>query len=258
MVRPLSSEDYDLDDGVYLQHTDDDIQSPTPQTASQWLVDAVKGHVKKDPVNKKNCVRVVYADGYHIDLPVYRTIGGQTYLGTLDGNQWIASDPKTFNDWFRDKLKQSEQMRSCIKYLKAWKDFSSCDLKGIHLTVLVADNHVLIDGRDDESLAETVSNMAQSLRTDRAIYNPTDASENLVESWSASKIDRAIEALEDFHETASEAVAESETDAAAEKWQLLLGDRFPLPSSDEDESKSSTPPAVVIGTAPKPWSAMLP
>jgi hypothetical protein len=137
MVRPLGTDDYDLDDGVYLQHTDDDLSEPTPEEVSKWIVKAVEGHVQENPKNKKNCVRLVYAAGYHIDLPIYRQVDGRMYLGTLEGNRWIPDDPKAFKKWFHDRLEATEQMRSCIKYLKAWKDFQGGDLKGIHITALV-------------------------------------------------------------------------------------------------------------------------
>jgi len=242
MVRPLGQEDYDLDDGVYLKHTDDDISNPTPATASGWIVGAVKKHTKKNPINKKNCVRVVYAEDYHIDLPIYREIKGKPYLGTLDSNQWILSDAKAFNDWFHTRLKKTEQLRSCIKYLKGWKDFKSCDLKGIHLTILVGLNYVAITGRDDNSLAQTVQNIIAYLKNNSAIYNPVDTGENLIFDWSFSKINKTIESLEKLHAKALEALDEEEKSAASQKWITVFGTRFPEHDEEMSEGKVAAEP----------------
>ena len=58
----------DLDDGCYF--------IPKPEvkgiTLQNWVMDAVNGTVGATPVHKNKCIRVNYAAGYHIDLPVYR------------------------------------------------------------------------------------------------------------------------------------------------------------------------------------------
>ncbi len=255
MVTPLNPEDeYDLDDGIYLKHTDDDISEPTTEEVSNWIFEAVKGHTKKKPENKKNCVRVIYADGYHIDLAVYRRISGEYYLARLGDDQWVPSDARAFNNWFYERLERNEQMRSCIKYLKAWKDFKGCDLKGIHLTVLVGLNHVPVSDRDDMSLAETVGKIVEYLKDNKAIYNPVDSKENLIEGWSVGMIAAAIDDLEKLYDKACEAVQSDDKEKAAKLWQMAFGDRFKFDDEEDGEDTQRTAPAIVIKDAPKPWS----
>ena len=61
-------DDCDLDDGCYF------IPKPdvTGSTLQSWVMEAVTGITDAKPIHKNKCVRVVYAAGYHIDLPVYR------------------------------------------------------------------------------------------------------------------------------------------------------------------------------------------
>ena len=250
MVRPLDQEDYDLDDGVYLQHTDDDISKPTPLTVSSWIVEAVKKHTKKKTINKKNCVRVIYADGYHIDLPVYREVKEKFYLGTLEGNKWILNDAKAFNDWFYRQLEKTEQMRSCIKYLKAWKDFNSSDLKGIHLTVLVGLNHTSFKDRDDLSIVETVQRIIDYIKQNRAIYNPVDESENLIKDWTDTKIDTTINSLEIFHDEAAKALSADNKQDASKIWRGIFGDRFPKDNGNEGKK---VVPIINVKHNDNPW-----
>jgi hypothetical protein len=75
VINPLDGE-YDLDDGVYLQHLDENHHSgwPTSETVHRgWIVEATDGYTKEKPIDKRTCVRVRYACQYHIDLPSYAT-----------------------------------------------------------------------------------------------------------------------------------------------------------------------------------------
>jgi cyclic GMP-AMP synthase DncV-like protein len=252
MIRPLGT-DYDLDDGVYLQHTDDDLSEPTPKQASDQLLKAVERHVQQNPENKKNCVRLKYAAGYHIDLPVYREVDGIIYLGTLEGNQWIPDDAKAFNKWFYDRLEATEQMRSCIKYLKAWSDFLGSDLKGIHITALVGLNHVSVEDHDDESVALTVKKMRDYLTEKQGVWNPVDLKENLLKGWSEAKLSQTIKKLDWFCEKATAAQQCTDEEEAAQEWRVLFGDRFPVKCESEREgtSKITVPPVIAIHRDPK-------
>ena len=71
--------DYDIDDGAYFASDDlkDDAGAAlTPKAARQRVCDALvwDGRLKQEATVKRNCVRQVYAAGYHIDIPVYRIV----------------------------------------------------------------------------------------------------------------------------------------------------------------------------------------
>jgi hypothetical protein len=261
MIEPLDLEDeYDLDDGIYLKHTDDDISKPTTEEVSNWIFKAVEGHTKKKPENKKNCVRVIYAEGYHIDLAIYRKINGKYHLARLGEDQWVPSDARAFNNCFYTRLEKTEQMRSCIKYLKAWKDYEGCDLKGIHITVLVGLNHIAVKDRDDVSLTQTIQKIIAHMKNNRSICNPIENAENLISDWSDSKINKVIEALEKLHAKASGAIETDNKEKAANLWRIMFGDRFPVFQSDEKDESSDknqikiTP--VVITNPSKNWGPL--
>jgi len=257
MIEPLNPKDeYDLDDGIYLKHTDNDISKPTTEEVSNWIYKAVEGHTKKEPENKKNCVRVIYAEGYHIDLAIYRKIEGKYYLARLGEEQWVPSDARAFNNWFYEKLERNEQMRSCIKYLKAWKDFRDSDLKGIHLTVLVGLKHVFVKDRDDESFAQTLDKMIEYLDEKGCILNPIDENENLIEGWSTPKINKNIETLISLHKQAVHANKTDDRKEASKTWQKVFGDRFELDDKEDDQYKQVIAPTIVRKDESKPWSCL--
>lgn len=258
LINPLNPEDeYDLDDGIHLQHLSDEISEwPNPQSLGNLIINAVEELTETPPEKKPNCVRIIYANDYHIDLPIYCENNGIIYLASLKKNKWIKSDPKTFKDWFYNRLEKYEQMRSCIKYLKAWKDFRDCELKGIQITVLVGWNHYAIQDRDDESILQTIENILSYLKTYRAIYNPVDPEENMISNWNDSKIDAVIENIENFHSRAAKAVTEHSKIASSKIWRSLFGDRFPLEDTDERGTIINGPKHREISSSTQPWKKL--
>jgi hypothetical protein len=91
---------YDIDLGVVFEEDD----AAGPRTTRNWVRDAVARkatNLKNDPETKKKCVRVVYADGYQCDFPVFRRT--QTEVGwkydLSSGDEWVGSDPAAMNKW---------------------------------------------------------------------------------------------------------------------------------------------------------------
>ena len=101
IVNPLDG-DYDIDDGVYLQNIESDKDKwPAPEIVHQWIYKAVEGHTDEKPQNKKSCIRVVYSNNYHIDLPVYGIYENDAYLAEISENGWHVSEPRLILKWFR-------------------------------------------------------------------------------------------------------------------------------------------------------------
>ena len=235
-VNPLDDNEYDIDYGVYLQGYSDKKECEWVSTATvhNWIKDAVDGHTNTPPKDKNTCVRVIYANDYHIDLPAYIIKDEIAYLAhKKDG--WIESDPKAFTDWFIGKVNdKGEQLRSIVKYLKAWKDYKDVDLKGIVVTILVGENFYSYSNRDDKSLLGTVSNIVDTLEDSFKCKKPVKPNENLFDGFSQSKQDGIINALKKLKDNLDEAINEEDEKKACEILQKEFGERFP-----KGETKSS-------------------
>jgi hypothetical protein len=257
MVKVLNPlDEYDVDDGVYLQElSEDDIKNIEKASVFRTtILNAVREQTQKPPQRLPSCIRVQYAETsyrYHIDLPVYAEVGGKIYLARDNG--WLECDAKKFNEWFYDRLEKTEQMRSCIKYLKAWKDFNSSDIKGIHLTVLVGLKHVSVMDRDDKSIVETVGKIITYLEKEKAIRNPIDQNENMIADWSGEKIGRIIAAFEEFSSEASRALDEQDRNKASKIWCALFGDRFPVEDSGNKGKILNGPKHREVVVPTKSW-----
>ena len=81
-INPIGDKEYDVDDGVYIQgYSDKDMSEwPSTTTVHTWVKDAVQGYTSTNPIDKNTCVRVVFADNYHVDLPIYISKNEDIYL----------------------------------------------------------------------------------------------------------------------------------------------------------------------------------
>jgi hypothetical protein len=93
---------YDLDDGIYFIEKEGEDNRKAISTWHDWIYQAVEDHTNQSPIKKNTCVRVVFADGHHIDLPIYYKKDDTIELAHKSEG-WIESDPKEFFKWFNDK-----------------------------------------------------------------------------------------------------------------------------------------------------------
>jgi hypothetical protein len=169
--------DYDIDDGAYF--ASDDLKDDAgvalaPLAARQRVCEARvwDGRLKQEATVKRNCVRQVYAAGYHIDIPVYRIVTAKDendepveHYELASGDDWARSDARAVTRWFNDfvgELNAGEsdgsQMRRITKLTKkfarrtGWKDKTT---SGICVTKLVVDHFRYSADRDDKALRET-------------------------------------------------------------------------------------------------------
>lgn len=252
-ILPISGE-YDVDDGVYIFGTEDD--RPTPQTAHNWIYDAVKNRTNQDTIDKNTCVRVQYAKSYHVDLPIYyKTTDklNETFYDSVDvpklahkDKGWIESDPYAFKLWFDEMTKGKDQLKRIVRYLKAWTDFKG-HLKlpsGLVMTILAV-NYYVPKANDDEALLETIKEIQRNIDDTRSVFaqyvckRPTvDKTENLLDKYSASTRKTAfLEALNNMIVSGSQALETKSKKDACAKWQKHLGDRFPCSNIQEDDAE---------------------
>ncbi len=197
MMRTMvqdDANDYDIDDGAYFASDDlkDDAGAVlTPKAARQLVCDALSwdGRLKHEATVKSNCVRQVYAAGYHIDIPVYRIVKTKDenddpveHYELASGDEWTRSDARAVTRWFNGwvgELNAGEsdgsQMRRVTKLTKkfarraGWKDKTT---SGICITKLVVDHFQYSTDRDDKALRETWKAIDKKLQKSTEIDHP--------------------------------------------------------------------------------------
>ncbi|MFV1497682.1 CBASS cGAMP synthase [Phaeobacter sp. JH20_02] len=147
---------------------------------------------------------------------------------------WIPSDPRKLEDWFRDAVRDhGDQVRFVSRYLKAWRDEQ--DLVGLASIALmwavveVFKNHQgykPFNGRDDLALLAVARALPDILRQE--IPNPVVPGERLDQGWSQTNRQIYASAAMDLEAQLDAALIRSSTPQATLRHMLdALGSRFP-------------------------------
>lgn len=242
--KPLRK--YDLDDGVYfIREHEDDIKRAI-DTWHDWVFKSTENHTGEDSIRKTTCVRVIFSDGHHIDLPIYFKEYGEIELAHK-AKSWLESDPKEFLTWFNAKKKIMYRIEAIVRCLKAWKNFrenNNTSLKlpsGFELTILATQNYVDKDNLD-EAFKETVEAIHSKLNAYngfKCIRPTTPKGEDVFENYSDTRKTNFLSTLKSLKDDCIKASEEKNFKKASEILRNnQFGNRFPLGEDKDDESKS--------------------
>jgi len=191
--------DYDIDIAVIFEK--DDLPA-SPLEARKRVADAINEKANgfsREPEARTNAVTVWYADGYHVDIAVYRRsedFWGDEVLEHA-GAEWTERNPKAITNWFIDEIKEqspkksmwlepkvdSGQMRRIIKWIKSFaKGREGWNLPGgLIISTLVAECYKPNNDRDDIAFYDTLASIKNRLSISSAVYNPVDSSQELTQ-----------------------------------------------------------------------------
>jgi hypothetical protein len=191
----LPAGDHDIDDGTYFNEVD--LKGPqgadkSALAARQMVRDALDdGSFNTAPEVLKNCVRVHYEAGYHVDVPVYRRIvekngwGAESVRYELASSHWKTSDARDVTAWFdQENTRQSpdatngRQLRRMVRYIKKYSRSRSSwtgILGGFGITKLVTEQYQANLQREDRALYDTMKAVRDRLEWDLVVKHPITA-----------------------------------------------------------------------------------
>jgi len=179
--------DYDIDDGVYFNQAglrDNDRNDMAPAAARQMVCDALKDdRFNKQPQVKKNCVRIFYQGGYHVDMPVYRIRESDGEYELAAGDTWIRSRAADVEDWFNtaNTTKSPDEnngrqfrrvTRDIKRFSRSREDWKDSIAAGFTITRLVEECYVPDKEREDVSLRETMRKIHDRLVLNLEVSHP--------------------------------------------------------------------------------------
>lgn len=180
--------DYDIDDGIYFTQASlkkKDGTDMSPREAKEMVQDALRDdRFTKQPEIKKSCVRVIYEEGYHVDMPVYRIreSDGKYELASDDG--WTVSRAADTEDWFNKTNKEKSpdagtnggQFRRCVRLIKkfgrsrrAWKKDIA---PGFTITKLAEECFAANVAREDVALRDCMQRIYGRLLNSLEVQHP--------------------------------------------------------------------------------------
>ncbi len=253
MVQPPESDKesrYDIDLGVVFDEDD----AVGAQTTRSWVRNAIANaatNLKNVPESKKKCVRVVYADGYQCDFPVFqRSLNGFEFVYELSsGNAWDESDPKAMNAWIEEKVSEMSpeesgyyQLRRIIRLGKFYNKTHSAHQNrkfpsGLVATALFIEAYGPVEGRDDEAFYETLRNISYRSKDFPVYANDVQVSDDKDTDRIARLIERARKSVEELDDLNNERISQAD---ACKAWKKVFRHSYFDEIVEEEKTNTST------------------
>lgn len=235
-LRPKNDEEFDVDVVLAIDVQKQFGYLPDSDSVINWLVsrvttyDKYKGKAK----GKTKCVRIDYADGFHIDL-LPAQCQGDPSKGVLVPPGWHFSNPIAYKAWCQSKNDSTGgKFTRIAKYLKWWRNCKldqDTGLKSIILTTIVG-NHMNEEfPSDGEALVRCMEAIARELKSQAAvptIWNPSMpiGEENLARDWDEDDFKSFKSKFLKAAVTARAAYDEGNRDRSVKLWSEIFGDAF--------------------------------
>lgn len=205
MSTIIKNKDKDYDIDVAIIFDKENINNIGPNAIQNVIIDALKRkcvNMKTPPYSKTNCVRIEYADNYHIDFAIYRREKkyNDEFVYEHAGSEWRERDPYAINNWFKDSInQQGNDLRKVIRLSKMFcKSRSSWDMPGgLIQTVLCSDEFVKKD-RIDETFYYTLTNVRDRLAYNKNVFNPTNNQSLILTEDHKNKVDNLYNRLNSY------------------------------------------------------------
>ncbi|MBN8503365.1 MAG: hypothetical protein J0L58_02740 [Burkholderiales bacterium] len=200
-------ESSDIDDGVVFSR--EALKGPKggdkSSTDAKEMVRkalAAKDEFKKPPEVRSNCVRVHYNDGFHVDIPVYRTYEeqGTTKKELASSGEWKVSAPEDITNWFNGQVTakspdttKGRQMRRVVRLLKYWsKSRSSWKMPSGFVLSVLTDEAYASPGhaeRDDRALLAVMRGIRNRLQMQGIVVKrPVEPREEITSERTYGKV----------------------------------------------------------------------
>lgn len=184
--------DYDIDVAVVFDKSI--LGDKGAQATRNMVANALRRKTKQfnaEPEVKTSCVRVQYADGYHIDFAIYRREwddSSQSYKYEHAGSEWTEREMRGLTEWFKRRNNQFDgKIRKVVRLSKmfcksreSWKNMPS----GLLQTVLCDEKLQTSYDRIDELFYYTMKGIVDRLESETTVFAPVDNGRDLTQRQS--------------------------------------------------------------------------
>lgn len=178
--------DYDIDAAIVLGKSD--LDGKGALSTRNMVANALRRKTKQfnaEPEVKTSCVRVKYADGYHIDFAVYRRsydIINKEWIYEHAGSEWTSRELRGLTDWFKTQNDNSNgKLRKVVRLSKmfcksrfSWKNMPSGLLQTVLCDEMLQDSYDRIDELFYYTMKEIVNRIEESTSVVAPVDNGRD------------------------------------------------------------------------------------
>ncbi len=267
-VIPIGGMEYDIDVGLRFGFTEDDY---TAATVRGWVFEAVDGHTE-DVKERGPCIRVTYADGYHVDLVTYawwtNLFGKEQYRLAHRDTGWRPADPVVLINTIRaarvpyqgteDNATKTDQFRRSVRYLRRWDDVaiprvSTAKPTGLAFILLAMQklrpSTTWIGKSDARAALEELAISAANQFGRLVAHKPTPEYEDMFARLTDGQMDSLKLRFDRLATALREADEEVDPVKACKILQKEFGSDFPVPEPAETAKKTSAPAIVTSSSS---------
>lgn len=189
MSTVVQNEDSDYDIDVAVVFNKSVLGDKGAQATRNMVANALRRKTKQfnaEPEVKTSCVRVKYADGYHIDFAIYRRSYdyiNEEWIYEHSGSEWSSRELRGLTDWFKTQNDNSDgKLRKVIRLSKmfcksrsSWKNMPS----GLLQTVLCDEKLQKSYDRVDELFYYTMKEIVNRIENSTSVVAPVDNGRDL-------------------------------------------------------------------------------
>ncbi|WP_440709874.1 SMODS domain-containing nucleotidyltransferase [Herbiconiux sp. YIM B11900] len=238
IINPVGSNDeFDADVLLYIDEVD--------EWEAEDYVEELYKVFRANPTYRNmvsrhdRCVKVDYANEFHIDVVPYLLRHGQNYITNRVTDEFELTNPEGYNAWLDEKNRLASgrliKVVRLIKYLRDHKNTFS--VKSVILSILlggqVKDSAVWGDNSDYpdvptalRSIAADLDDYLQANPTMPSIDDPSEPSENFNHRWDQDQYANFRDKLHMYRGWIDDAYEEENLETSKTKWRKLFGDKF--------------------------------
>ena len=265
---PTCGIEYDIDTSLRFHVRDDEY---TAKVVRGWVLAAVDGHTDRIE-DRSACVRVVYADGFHVDLVCYAWWGEaefcKQYRLAHKSDGWRCADPpkliKHVDDarlkfkGTEDTSTKADQFRRCIRFLRRWDMVEVPSPNGVRpiglAHVLYAVNNLspvrFFDGTpDDRAAMEQLSFIAGNALGRLTAFKPTPEYDDVYSKLSDAEMNDLKARFTKLNDVLKKVKDEPDPVKACKLLQGEFGPEFPVPEPENTATRTSRPAIITTSSS---------
>ncbi len=185
------------------------------------------------------CIRIDYANEFHIDLVPYMERHNAHYITNRVENQFELTNPEGYNKWLDEQNRLASgrlvKVIRLVKYLRDFKDTFSC--KSVILSILLGNSvsDAAAWGDDSQysdvptalrSIVGALDDYLQDNELMPSIDDPSEPTENYNHRWDQDQYANFRTKIHLYRGWIDEAYLEEDPEESKVKWRRLFGDKF--------------------------------